>query len=307
MTIILRDDDIDSREAMTLALAAIETALQARTKGLLTSPPRHHIVCQQGEIVFTAGALAGPRPLAGFRAYDTFRQSQQDQVVVVWDSEIGVMKGIVLGRKLGELRTGAIGGIAIKYMSDPGATRLALIGAGAQARAQLLAAMAVRTITGVRVYSRDDSARRAFAKAMSTEMGLVVESVSSAEEAVRNADIVVCATTSTTPVICASWLKPGAHINTVGPKSAGRHELGLDVADAADFIATDSLEQVRAYADGFFLDGSPHLGRFADLADLADGNCSPRPCGHETTLFCSVGLAGTEVLVADRFSDAFAS
>lgn len=307
MTIILHDDDIDTLEGMKLALAAVETALLARARGMLTAPPRQHVACPGGDIVFTAGAVTAPGSIAGFRAYDTFPHSKQYQVVVVWDTAIGTLKGIVLGSKLGELRTGAIGGIAIKLMSDPGATQVGILGSGAQARTQLLAAMAVRTLTSVRVFSRNSDAQRAFAEAMSSETGLPVESVSSAEEAVHNADIVLCATTSNTPVMRASWLKPGAHINTVGPKSADAHELGLDVADIASLIATDSLEQARAYGDGFFLDGSPHSARIVDLADLAAGTRGARSHGDETTLFCSVGLAGTEVIVADSFIARFST
>lgn len=286
MTIILRDDDIDNIEGMKVALTAVEAALFAKARGLLTAPPRQHVTCPGGDIVFTSGAVTEPRSIAGFRAYNTFPHSKQDQVVVVWDTDMGALKGIVLGGKLGELRTGAIGGIAIKYMSDPGATQIGILGSGAQARTQLLAAIAVRTITGVRVFSRSIDARRAFADAMSSETALPVESVSSAEEAVHNADIVLCATTSNTPIMRASWLKPGAHVNTVGPKSADAHELGLDVADIASLIATDSLEQMRAYGDGFFLDRSPHAERVVDLADLAAGGCVARSHGNETTLFC---------------------
>jgi ornithine cyclodeaminase len=76
------------------------------------------------------------------------------------------------------------------------------------------------------------------------------------------------------------------------------HEIGLDVAEWAHAIATDSLEQTRAYRPQFFLDSTAHQERVTDLARLLDG--APRAHLQEnvSTLFCSVGLAGTEVLVA---------
>src|SRR5262245_25165524 len=113
------------------------------------------------------------------------------------------------------------------------------------------------------------------------------------------ADVVVCATSSDTPVLEAGWLAPGAHVNMLGRKTADRRELGLDVAERAAVIATDSPAQTRAYGAPFFLDGTAHLARMADLADLIAGKATARPSPEAITLFCSTGLAGTEVLVAD--------
>jgi alanine dehydrogenase len=102
---------------------------------------------------------------------------------------------------------------------------------------------------------------------------------------------------SNTPVIDAAWLAPGAHVTTIGPKIKGRHELGLDVADRAGLIATDSPAQIAAL--DFFLDGTDHGTRMVDLADIVTGRHPGRTSDDMIMLFCSAGLAGTEVLVAD--------
>jgi alanine dehydrogenase len=98
-------------------------------------------------------------------------------------------------------------------------------------------------------------------------------------------------------------LKPGVHVNTVGPKTHEGYELGLDLADVAAVIATDSPEQTRAYASSFFLTGSGNEHRMADLADIMAGKTAGRGSPGDTTLFCSVGLAGTEVVVASAILD----
>jgi ornithine cyclodeaminase/alanine dehydrogenase-like protein (mu-crystallin family) len=295
--IILTDDDVDLLRDMPVALEAVEAALRTKAVGGLVAPPRHGVGFPgSGKLLFTIG---GDARVAGFRVYDTFAGPAHTQVTAVWSTETAELLGLVLGDRLGELRTGAIGGIAVREMSAPGATTIGIVGSGQQARSQLLAAAAVRPLTRCRIFSRDPVRRRRFAQEMSDLLGFSVEPVDAAEDAVNGADIVICATASPTPVLDAAWLKPGAHVNTVGPKTRAGHEIGVDVAQRASVIATDSLAQTRAYAEPFFLEGAD-ADRMVELADIVAGQSSGRNHPDDITLFCSTGLAGTEVLVAER-------
>ncbi|WP_246826531.1 ornithine cyclodeaminase family protein [Rhizobium binae] len=299
MTKILRDEDLAGGVLMSIAIDALEAAFLARAGNRLISPPRHHVSFpDRGDLVFTVGGLMGETPIAGFRVYDTFKGAEHTQIVAVWSADDARLEGVILGERLGSLRTGAIGGLAVRHLSGPDARNVGIIGSGAQARTQLAAAAAVRNLGRVRVYSRDEINRAAFASEMQHALGLDVEPVDSVSKAVDDADIVICATTSQTPVIHSPDLKPGVHVTTVGPKTLQGYELGLDVADAAAVIATDSPEQARAYASQFFLAGSGADDRMVDLADIIAGKAAGRRSSEEMTLFCSVGLAGTEVVVA---------
>ncbi len=301
---ILKDEDLCPAAAMRGAIDALEAAFRAKAAGKLVSPPRHHVSFpDRGDIVFTVGGIDGERPLAGFRAYETFAGEQHSQIVAVWRADTAELQGIILGERLGEIRTGAIGGIAIRHLSAATARTVGIIGSGAQARTQLIAAAAVRDIGSARVFSRNPRNCAAFAEEMQLQLGIAVKPVSSAAEAVANADIVLCATSSDMPVIDASDLKAGVHINTIGPKTLKGHELGLDVANMASIIATDSPEQTRAYASPFFLSGTIHDERMLDLAAIVAGHVAGRTSPLDTTLFCSVGLAGTEVVVASAIFD----
>ena len=305
MTLIVQDIDIPILPTMPVALEALELAFRAKAHGDLVSPPRHHVSYPGlGDLVFTIGGTVSSPAMAGFRVYDTFEGPEHSQIVAIWSAENARLEGIVVGNQLGEIRTGAIGGIAIRHMSAPDASRVGVVGTGQQARTQLVAAFAVRNLETVLVYSRDELKRRAFAEEMQGLLGIPVDSVSSAQHAVEGADIVICATNSAVPVIEASWVKRGAHINTVGPKSHDAHELGVDTADIAGTIATDSPEQTTAYSSPFFLSNTASGARMVDLAKIVVGDIKARPTGNETTLFCSTGLAGTEVLVAARVIEA---
>ncbi|TCU27656.1 ornithine cyclodeaminase [Rhizobium azibense] len=299
MAIILSDSDLDCGTTMQIAIEAIEEAMAARSAGALVSPPRHSVSfgCK-GDLVFTVGGTIGEDPIAGFRVYGTFKGLRREQIVAVWSTETAELQGLVIGSRLGDIRTGAIGAIAIRHMSSPDARTAGVIGSGQQARTQLEAAALVRRLDRVRVYSRHEQNRRTFSAEMEQRLGIPVEPVASPRRAVSEADIVICATTSRTPVMEAAWLKPGVHINTVGPKTVDEHELGLDVAAAAHLIATDSLEQTQAYKAPFFLSESSDAARMVDLAAIVGGRLPARQARDQTTLFCSVGLAGTEVLAS---------
>lgn len=305
MTVVLQDADIDLLQTMALAMEALESAFAARARDELISPPRHHVsFLGFGDLVFTVGGSVGSPALAGFRVYDTFDGPEHNQIIAIWSASTAKLEGIVIGNLLGEIRTGAIGGIAIRHMSAPDARIVGVVGTGQQARTQLMAAAAARKLEAVHVYSRSELNRRRFAHEMQSLLGIAVEPTASAQLAVQHADIVICATTSPIPVIETAWIKPGAHINTVGPKSREAHEIGLDVADMADVIATDSPEQTRAYDPPFFLSNTQSGERMIDLAQIVTGSVAARATGRETTLFCSTGLAGTEVLVAARVIEA---
>lgn len=299
MTIILNDEDLAGYSFMPIAIDAVEKALLARFNGKAVSPPRHHVSFPgHGDLVFTVGGFLGVAPLAGFRVYETFHGPEHSQIVAVWSTDDARFQGLITGERLGAIRTGAIGGVAIRHLSSPHASVIGVLGSGLQARTQLAAATAVRRITHARVYSRGEANRVAFAREMQLELGIEVTPVESAPEAVVDADIVLCATSSDRPIVNASELKPGAHVNTVGPKTLEGHELGVDIAAMATVIATDSPEQTRAYSSAFFLDGSGHELRMVDLSEILAGKAIGRKSSEDTTLFCSVGLAGTEVAVA---------
>lgn len=135
MTIILQDTDLADPSCMITAIAAVKNFMLAYAHGKTLSPPRHHVAFSNyGDLVFTIGGNMDDKPLAGFRVYDTFAGSGQTQLVAVWAVDSGQLKGLVLGTQLGALRTGAIGGVAIRYLSDPNAQSIGIIGSGLQAR-----------------------------------------------------------------------------------------------------------------------------------------------------------------------------
>jgi len=288
---VLFDADIAEDLDMAALVAVCRDAIDADTADRLVAPPRHSVDFGTGRLVFTTGGLDDT---VGFRAYDTFPGSRQDQVVAVWDRSVGVLRGVVIGDRLGALRTGAIGGVAVDRLAHTDAATCAVIGTGRQARTQLRACASVRSLTRVDVFSRSAASRQQFAEEMSAMIEVDVRPAADARSAVTDAQIVLLATTSAEPVIDRRDLRPDVHINTVGPKLALAHELDVATVEGADRIASDAPQQIAAQATDHFLAGSPALDRVEHLGSVEQ---HPHRCGR--TVFLSAGLAGTEVPVAD--------
>ncbi|MET8957068.1 NAD(P)-binding domain-containing protein [Streptomyces sp. NPDC004533] len=289
--LLLNDDDVRTRLDAATAVRAVRGALLAAHEGTLHAPPRIHTDLGAGRLVFTVGHLCSEK-LFGFRAYDTLVGAEQ--LVAVWGSDDGRLRAVVYGHELGARRTGAIGAAAVDAAARPGEIRLGLVGAGTQAWAQLWAIRAVRHVREVAVAARRPERAQAFARRAAEELGVRTRAVRTVEEAVRDHDVVVVATNSEVPVLDADWITPGTHVTTLGPKTVARHEVPASLADRADVLLTDSLTQAAGYAEPHILPTDRLLDLGAILAKAARGRTAP----EEITVFCSVGLAGTEVAVA---------
>jgi ornithine cyclodeaminase/alanine dehydrogenase-like protein (mu-crystallin family) len=291
MTRILQDDDVAAALTMRQAVAAMREALAARARGTLASPARAGFVAGPLGLRWTPGALVD-RAWLGLRLYVTGAQ-RQDQVTVLWGPE-GALLAIALGPTLGRLRTGALGGLAIDTLARPDASVVGVVGFGAQGWQQVEAARVVRRLDRVLVYRRDAARLRRDAATAQDRWGIPVEPLDSVEPVVQAADILITATTASEPVLDARWVRPGTHINALGPKDAGRQEIGMDLVQRADVMVSDVPEQYGEEPQ-FFLTNTPHLSRLGDLATvMARGE--PR-ANEAVTLFLSHGLPGTEVVL----------
>lgn len=293
---VLDDAAVRRRLQPGMAIAAVRACLEAERSGGLIAPARVRASLGDGDIIFTAGRVPGTG--YGFRVYDTRPTGADDQLTVVYDESTGQITGAVAGAFLGGARTGAIGAVAADLLADPAATTLGLIGTGRQAYFQLWAIRDVRTLREVRVYGRDPARCSAFAQQARAELGVPATAVADPRDAVIGAGLVVLATTSGQPVIESEWVRAGAHVTTLGPKQAGAHECPVDLAGRAGAIVTDSLAQVDAYPHPFFLAGTEARDRMRSLASCLAGPGATRRAPDDVSLFCSVGLAGTEVAVA---------
>lgn len=169
-------------------------------------------------------------------------------LVLVWDLNTRALLGIVQEEAISPLRVGATSAVAAKYLCRQDAKVAGLIGAGLQAVGQISALMAVRPgLEEVKVYSVRPDRRERFAAWIAKEFGVKARAVDSAEQCVRESDVIFTATTATDPMIQGEWLEEGAHVcGMIGaPRFDSRRELDDEVGRRADIIVVNSLSQVK--------------------------------------------------------------
>jgi ornithine cyclodeaminase len=287
-------------------LDAVEAAYRDVTAGRDRSPLRTHVELDGGSLLLMPGVRRGGSgasvKLVTVMPGNAARGLPTIQAIVVWfDAETGRPLALLDGAAVTAMRTGAASGVATRLLARPDAEVLAMIGAGGQAEWQIRAVLAVRPIRRVIVHARHPERARAFASAMADATGLPVEAAASAEEAVRAADVVCCATTSSQPVFDASWLRPGTHVNGIGAFQLGMVELPPELFARAALTAVDAHAAAMAEAGDVVAAIEAGLLAEADLVEI--GSVDPDWAGTRDpgaiTAFKSVGLAIQDVAAAE--------
>jgi alanine dehydrogenase len=274
---------------MQEVIPAMERALADFSSGKVVQPVRTMLPVAEHEgflglMPAYTGAALGTK-LVAFYPHNTDVPTHH-ATILLFKPETGEPLATMDGRLITEVRTAAVSAVATKYLARPDASVLALIGSGVQARSHLEALRLVRDFREVRVWSPRRAA--AFAK----EHG--VRAATSAEEAVWGADVVVTATTSSTPVLSGEWLAPGVHINAVGAPRPDWRELDDEVLRRAR-VYVDSRE--AAMKESGDVIAAEEI--FAEIGEVAAGTKPGRRSAKEVTLFKSLGLAVEDVATAE--------
>ena len=220
-------------------------------------------------------------------------------LVTLFDGETGVPTAILDASAITAVRTAAVTAVATGALARPDAATLAVLGAGTQARAHLRALAGVRAFERVWVYAPTT----AHAEDVAAEAGAAgVTVAASAQEALRDADVVVTVTNAREPVLRREWLKPGAHLNAVGASSPTMREIDTATV-AASALFCDSRESLQNEAGEFrlavtegLIAGVEHVR--AELGEVLAGTAAGRRDAGELTMFRSLGLAIEDLAAA---------
>ena len=221
--------------------------------------------------------------------------------VQLFNPETGECLALMDGTFLTAMRTGAASGVATKYLSRADSKCVAIFGAGAQAETQLEAVTEVRTIGLAKVFDPLTERKLEFCDRMSRKLRIAVRPSKESKENIADSDIVICATTSHTPVFSGEWLEPGMHINAIGSFDAGSREIDTTTVKRSK-VVVDSREAAMKEAGDLLIPiaenvlSPEHI--FAELGEIVIGRKAGRTTEQEITLFKSVGLAIQDVSVA---------
>jgi len=296
--LVLNEHEVSELLTMRECISVMEEALATLARGVGHNPLRS-IVRAPG-----ASGFLGLMPAygtAGSKSYYALKEiclfpgnparglDTHLGAVLLHSGETGELLAAANASAITAIRTAAVSAVATKLLARENVSTLAILGAGVQAKSHLEAIPLVRDIGAIRICSR--SRAKAEALAATDPRVKIVESV---EDAVRDADIIVTATSSKEPVLRREWLADGVHINAVGSSIASSRELdGATMAAASLFVdrrestVNESGDYLMALREGAIKEG--HIR--AEIGEILIGSAKGRTSNDEITLFKSLGIA----------------
>jgi ornithine cyclodeaminase/alanine dehydrogenase-like protein (mu-crystallin family) len=285
--LVLNEREVEELLDMEGCIAAMEQALAALARGEVHFPLRP-LVRAPGEnhlLGMMPAYRGGDRPLYSLKTVAVMPDNPargldaHQGTVTLFDGVTGQTLAIMNASPVTAIRTAAVTAVATRRLAREDARVLAVVGAGVQARSHL---RALPGFAQVRIASRT----RQHAEALAAETGADV--CASAEEAVRDADVVVAATSSSQPILERGWLKPGTHVNAVG---MGQELDEATLRDGTLIVDRRESAEVEGKIDPAWI--------AAELGEVVAGEAPGRTSEDELTVFRSLGIAVEDLFAAE--------
>jgi alanine dehydrogenase len=279
--------------------AAVERAFADHGNGLVQMPPKVYVTLPSGDFR-TMPAYLPSQNIAGVKIVNVHPENPRQglpavmALTVILDTLTGRPVAVLNATRLTEMRTGAAGAIAAKYLAPKKECVLGVIGTGRQAEAQVRAAAQELTITGLLVWSRNPSHAEAFA-ARFADYGAKAVPL----ERACDCDVLVTTTPSRTPLVKNEWIREGTHINAIGADAPGKEELDPAILQRARVFVDDPAQAVHSgeinvpVRSGIY----PTTGIAGTLGEVVTGR-KGRKSPDEITIFDSTGLAIQDLAIA---------
>lgn len=312
-TLLLTESQVKQLLKMEEVMEAVELAFAEKGLDRAQMPPKLYIFYQK----YNGDLRAMPSYLEGLEISAVkvvnvhldnrykFNLPTVMATVILIDPKTGAPIAIMGGTWITDIRTGAAGGVATKYLARKDSRIVGLIGAGAQAKTQLMALLSLHGyLEEVRVWSRTRETRETFVAEMKPKCAEKVSRmlpVERVEDAVRHADIITTTTPSRVPVVMNDWISPGTHINCIGADAPGKQELDPAILKSAK-IVVDDWEQA-SHSGEINVPLSAGLLKpkdiWSELGKIVAGLKQGRKDNDEITVFVSTGLAIQDAVTAN--------
>lgn len=307
--LVLSEQQVQSLIDIDELIAALARAHIQYSTGKAVMPVRLVVPLPQiqGRITSMPGFLIEDKAL-GMKVITYFQDNPKQNLpailatIMLFSAETGKMIATMDGSFITAIRTACASALATKVLANPETPVLGILGAGVQARAHILALSRVRKIEKVKLYSPSGTSAATIQKELAPDVDAAIVVARNAEEAIRDADIIVTATTAQEPILKLEWLKAGAHINAVGSHRPDLREIdGATLArakvivDSRDAIMAECGDILLALKEKSIGESQIH-GEIGEVLALAKTGRTRR---DELTLYKSVGIAIQDVAAAN--------
>ncbi|MGK7379707.1 ornithine cyclodeaminase family protein [Planococcus sp. 1R117A] len=308
--LIINEKQIQETYQMTDAIQDITVILKAKQQGKIANP--HRIVLdfpeRQASSLYMpsadlAGDIAGVKIVTIFPGNPAQGKPTTQGMILLTDATDGQHVALMTASYLTRLRTGALSAIATERLARKGSKILTVIGTGAMAFEQVLGVLEVRAIERIILVNRTPEKAQAFGEKLEAfGVNIPYEVETDVQKAVKQADIICCATRSNDPVFDGRDLQPGTHINGVGSYLPSMREVDEVTVSRTDKIVADDLAGVQEEAGELIHCAQNSNWSFddiyAELGELIEGDKAGRESEQEITFFKSVGAAYFDLAVA---------
>jgi alanine dehydrogenase len=307
----LSEKEVEELITVDAAMPLVEEAFGHLARGTAQMPPKLYLEFKEygGDLRAMPAYIpkiscAGGRPFAGVKVVNSHPGNPKRglptvaAIYVLNDPETGMPLAVMAGGRLTDVRTGAAGGIAAKYLARKESTVLGLVGAGRQAATQLAAIAPFFPIKEVRVAAKTLEEAQAFCARVARPGGPTLRSVS-IEEACAS-DIVITTTPGREAVVKSAWIREGTHINAIGADAPGKKELEIELLKRARIIVDSPEQSMHSGEINTGIDEGTLSVRniAASLGEVIIGKKTGRQSDRDITVFDSTGLAIQDVAVA---------
>lgn len=307
--------ETDLRRAVTLGapvIAAVEDAFRLLASGKVIMPPilSMEIAEAHGEVDVKTAYLPGFDHFAikvspGFFDNPKLGLPSLNGLMILFSAKTGLVTALLLDNGyLTDIRTAAAGAIAAKYLAPKDVETAAVLGTGAQARLQIIAAHQVRPFKKVIVWGRDQGRAEDCADDIAAVLKVKTEIAKEAAAAVAEAQLVVTATSARKPVLRAEWLHKGLHITAMGADQAGKNEIDPRAVALADLYVCDRVSQASALGE---LRAARSLMKGVEPPELGSIVAGAHPGRPSETAITICDLTGTGAQDTAIASHAFAA
>ena len=306
----LSNEDVKKVLDLGRAIEITEQALRNHSEGrvIWSTPEDLAIKADQGWQSWVTGCALATEPVAGFRirsikaaggSRDLSRPPRGPRrILILSDREGGEIRAIMDEDWCHAVRTAAAAAVAMRLLARKGAATMAMLGAGDTARATVPVMAKAFALNEVRVTSRTPESRQNYAKNVGKESGLNIRAVDSTEDALQGADLVVSATTTSTPFVKDAWLGAGATVYSIGK----HQEMDSDVYKKADKFVVDSWVHCKNKSDLQRMLQENFLGEkdlYAELPELLTGKKPGRESERERIFIRAIGLVNQDIALAN--------
>ena len=326
---LINNDQVSQSLDMLSVIENVEKAyiLKSKKEAGLFPVITHEWIQGSKDMDIKSGYIDGDVNIYGLKALTYIEENQGKGlpalmgIMMIFDSKTGLLKGILDSRSITGYRTGAAGGIGSKYLARKDSETLMLVGAGNQAFFNLAANILImENIKKVLVYHYADfNKASAFAldvkerlqskiffryagrSNLASKLNFSIEAVKSPEEAARQADIIVTATPSRSPLIKKEWLKKGVHINCVGADMEGKQEIESGIFAGARVFVDDirqavTLGETEIPVKKGIIREEDIIG---EIGDVISGKKTGRTSNDDITLFDTTGISLQDLVTAE--------